>query len=190
MPALVIGLGNPGGEYAHTRHNVGWRVLDEVARQGRFGRERRDGQARVREGTIDGREVVLARPTTFMNLSGRAAVRLTTRLGVSVADVIVAYDEIDLPLGRLRLRRGGGAGGHNGVRSLIDAWRSAEFIRVRVGVGRPPEGVDAADHVLTSFDPDEREVISRAVERAAEAVVAIVGEGLEDAMNRFNRKDE
>jgi PTH1 family peptidyl-tRNA hydrolase len=190
MAQLIIGLGNPGAEYAATRHNVGWRCLDELARRGRFARERREGQARIREGTLEGFDVVLAAPKTYMNLSGRAALQLTGRFGVPVADVIVIYDEIDLPLGRLRLRRGGGAGGHNGVRSLIDSWQSADFIRVRLGVGRPPEGVDPADYVLRSFARDEREHVEAMVHSASDAVIAILREGLDTAMNLYNRRPD
>jgi PTH1 family peptidyl-tRNA hydrolase len=190
MPQLIIGLGNPGGEYAATRHNLGWRCLDELAQRGRFARERREGQSRIREGTLDGFDAVLASPRTYMNLSGRAALQLTRRYGVRVADVIVTYDEIDLPLGRLRLRRGGGAGGHNGVRSLIDSWQSPDFIRVRMGIGRPPDGVDPADYVLRGFSPDEVEHVEVMVRSAADAVIAIVREGLAAAMNLYNRKPD
>lgn len=190
MAQLIIGLGNPGAEYASTRHNVGWRCLAELERRGRFGRERREGPARIREGTLEGFDVALARPTTFMNLSGRAGLHLTRRFGVPVPDVIVIHDDIDLPLGRLRLRRGGGAGGQKGVRSLIDTWQDDGFIRVRIGVGRPPTGSDAADYVLDGFAPDERERLAAIIERAADAVVAIVREGLDVAMNVYNRKPD
>lgn len=187
MPTLVIGLGNPGSEYAATRHNVGWRVLAEVERHGRFGKERREGPSRVREGTLDGLDVVLARPTTYMNMSGRAGRHLTSRFGVEPADTIVVHDDLDLPLGRLRLRRGGSAGGQRGVKHLIDSWQTQDFVRVRVGIGRPPPGVDPVDYVLEPFDSSERERVPAIVGRAAEAVVTIVREGLEPAMNLFNR---
>ena len=188
MPALVIGLGNPGGEYARTRHNVGWMCLDELERRGRFSRERREGLARVREGSVEGFEMVLARPQTYMNLSGRAGVALTQRFGVSVEDVIVVHDDVDLPLGRIQVRRGGSAGGQKGVQSLIDSWRRKDFIRIRIGVGRPPEGMDTADHVLDPFRPEEREQLPDLLHRAADAVLAVLGEGLERAMERHNRR--
>jgi len=187
VATLVIGLGNPGGEYASTRHNVGWRTVAELERRGRFGRERREGPSKVREGSVDGLDVVLARPTTYMNLSGRAGRHLTAKLGVPPEDVIVVHDDLDLPLGRLRLRRGGSAGGQRGVRHLIDSWQTDGFIRVRIGIGRPPQGMDAADYVLEPFDGDERERVPGVISRAADAVVAIVREGLEPAMNVFNR---
>jgi PTH1 family peptidyl-tRNA hydrolase len=186
----VLGLGNPGGEYATTRHNLGWMTLEELERRGRFTRERREGPARLREGSIEGFDVVLARPQTYMNLSGRAGRHLTERLGIPVPDVVVVYDELDLPFGRLRLRRGGSAGGHNGVRSLMESWQTADFIRVRIGIGRPPEGVDPLDFILQPFTPDERAQLPAVVTRAADAVVTIVRDGLDPAMNEFNRKPD
>ena len=189
-PRLIIGLGNPGSEYADTRHNIGWRVVHELERRGRFSRERREGPSRVRQGSLNGFEVVLARPSTYMNLSGRAGLHLTRRLGVDVSDVVVVHDESDLPLGRLRLRRDGSAGGHNGVKSLIASWQTTDFIRVRVGIGRPPEGMDLADYDLSPFEPGERERIAEVVSRAADAVIAILHDGIDDAMNRFNRRPD
>ncbi|HEX6492162.1 MAG TPA: aminoacyl-tRNA hydrolase [Candidatus Dormibacteraeota bacterium] len=187
MATLVIGLGNPGGEYASTRHNVGWRTLAELERRGRFGKERREGPSKVREGSVEGFDVILARPNTYMNLSGRAGRHLTEKLGIPPEDVVVVHDDLDLPLGRLRLRRGGCAGGQRGGRHLIDSWQTDGFIRVRIGIGRPPEGMDAADYVLEPFDGDERERVPGVISRAADAVVAIVREGLDPAMNVFNR---
>ncbi|HYA00125.1 MAG TPA: aminoacyl-tRNA hydrolase [Candidatus Binatia bacterium] len=184
---LVIGLGNPGGEYAHSRHNCGWMVLDELERRGRFGRQRREGPARVREGSVEGCDLVLARPYTYMNLSGRAGVQLVRVFSVAVSEVVVVHDDVDLAFGRLRLRRGGSAGGHRGVASLIDSWRTAEFIRVRVGVGRPAPDDDTIDHVLSPFAVEERAGLPAVVRRAADATMAIVRDGLERAMSEYNR---
>jgi len=190
MVALIIGLGNPGGEYATTRHNVGWMCLAELERRGRFTRERREGQARVSEGSIEGYDIVLARPQTFMNLSGKAALPLLRRFGVPVEDLIVVHDDIDLAFGRLRLKRGGGSGGNNGVRSLVASLQSPEFMRVRVGVGRPPEGVDAIDHVLRTFPPDQRERLPAILTRAADAAMSLIRAGLEPSMTEFNRASD
>ena len=189
MATLIIGLGNRGGEYARTRHNVGWMCLDELERRGRFSRERRDGPAKVREGSLEGFDVVTARPQTYMNLSGRAGVHLTQKLGIPPSEVIVVHDDADLPLGRLRLRRGGRAGGQKGVQSLIDAWRSQDFMRVRMGIGRPAGDADLVDHVLDGFDRDERAAAQNMVLRAADAVTAIVRDGLDQAMTTFNRAE-
>jgi peptidyl-tRNA hydrolase, PTH1 family len=188
VPTLVIGLGNKGGEYRHTRHNVGWMVLDELLRRGRFGRERKEGPARVAEGTLDGFEVILARPQTYMNLSGRAANHLTTRFGIPVHDVLAVHDEVDLPLGRVQLKRGGRSAGNRGVESLIASWRNPDFLRLRVGVGRPPAGEDTADHVLDGFDREERPVMEAAIKRAADGVMLLLRDGEERAMNEINRR--
>lgn len=186
---LVIGLGNPGGEYAHTRHNMGWWCLEVLERRGRFGRERREGPARVRRGVIADAEVVLARPQTYMNLSGRAGKHLTDKLHLRPEDgVIVIHDDLDLPLGRVRLKRGGGHAGQKGVLSLIGSWRTQDFVRVRIGIGRPVAGLDPADHVLEPFAPGERGIAEEAVGRAADAVVAVISLGEEEAMNRVNRR--
>ncbi len=187
MATLVIGLGNPGGEYAHTRHNVGWACLDLLEKRGKFGRDRKEGPAKIREGSLEGFDVIVARPQTFMNLSGRAGHHLTQKFGMAPADVVVVHDDIDLPLGRLRVRIGGSAGGQKGVKSLIDSWRTQEFMRVRIGVGRPDSKEGVIDHVLERFRPDERPAIDAAVARAADAVTAIVREGLDAAMNLYNR---
>jgi len=187
VAALIIGLGNPGGEYSHTRHNCGWMVLDELESRGRFARARREGPAKVRSGSVDGWDLVLARPTTYMNLSGRAGVHLVRVLGVPVSDVVVVHDDVDIPFGRLRLRRGGSAGGNRGVRSLIESWQDPAFIRVRVGIGRPPAGEDTVDHVLDTFTPAEREDLPVILRRAADAALGIVRDGLERAMTEYNR---
>jgi peptidyl-tRNA hydrolase, PTH1 family len=187
MASLIIGLGNPGGEYARTRHNVGWMCLDELESLGRFGRERRDGPARVREGSVDGFDVVTARPRTYMNVSGRAAVHLVGKYGVPAVDLIVVHDDVDLPLGRLRLKRGGGAAGNKGVLSIADSLRTQDFLRVRIGVSRPAERDQMVDYVLDRFTPDERERLAAVLPRAAAAVMALVRDGLEIAMSEYNR---
>ena len=187
MPELVIGLGNPGGEYARTRHNVGWMVLDELERRGRFGRSHKQGLARVREGTLDGVDVVTARPTTYMNLSGRAGKQLTDHYPVAPHDVIVVHDEADFPLGKMQIKVSGRSAGHRGVQSLMDSWRTQDFVRVRIGVGRPDGSNDLVDHVLETFDREERERLPAIIDRAADAVIAIMREGPEPAMTQFNR---
>jgi PTH1 family peptidyl-tRNA hydrolase len=187
VPTLIIGLGNRGGEYARTRHNVGWMCLDELEHRGRFARERREGPSRVREGSIEGFDVVTARPQTYMNLSGRAAAHLTGKYGVSPRDVIVVHDEADFPLGKIQIRRKGSSAGHKGVQSLIDAWRTDEFVRVRIGVGRSDGDGDLVEHVLDSFTPEERDLLPGIISRVADAIVAIIRDGPDAAMTTFNR---
>jgi PTH1 family peptidyl-tRNA hydrolase len=187
VAALILGLGNPGGEYRGTRHNVGWMALDELEERGRFGRQRREGPAKVREGAIDGYDIVTARPQTYMNVSGRAAVHLLRKYGVPPEDLIVVHDDVDLPLGRIRLKRGGGAAGQKGVLSIADALRTQEFMRVRIGVSRPLQRDLMVDYVLDRFTPDERERLGVVIPRAADAVVALVRNGLDSAMSEYNR---
>lgn len=187
MATLVIGLGNPGGEYARTRHNVGWLCLDELESRGRFGRQRREGPAKVREGSLDGYDVVTARPQTYMNVSGRAAVHLLNKFGLPPEDLIVVHDDVDLPLGRLRLKRGGGAAGQKGVLSIADSLRTQEFLRVRIGVSRPVERDQMVDYVLDRFTAVERERLAAVLPRAADAVTALIRDGLESAMTEYNR---
>lgn len=190
MATLIIGLGNPGGEYARTRHNVGWMVLDELERRGRFSRERREGLSRVRVGTLGGFDTVTARPQTYMNLSGRAAAQLTQKLAVPLENVVVVHDEADFPLGKIQVRRKGSSAGHHGVQSVMDAWRTNEFVRVRIGVGRAQEDGDLVEHVLDTFTPAEREQLPGIIERASDAVMAVMRDGVDAAMTAYNRAPE
>ena len=183
---LIVGLGNPGRKYVNSRHNVGFRCIDHMAR--RWGvplRERRKS-AVLGRGDVDGHPVVLAKPRTFMNDSGSGVRYLLTRFASGPRDLVVVYDEMDLPLGKVRVRRSGSAAGHNGIRSIVDAIASQEFARIRVGIGKAPEGVDGMDHVLRSMTAEERKVIECTVETVSEAVACLLGEGIDVAMNRFN----
>jgi len=183
---LIVGLGNPGRRYRQTRHNVGWEVISRLARRARIAVDDEDGFSEVGRGSIGGTRVILARPQTYVNVSGEAVRDLRRRHRLRPQDILVVIDDLDLPLGRLRLRASGSAGGHNGLKSIIEALGTTEFPRLRVGIGRPPEGVDPADHVLTRFTSDERAVVDAALDRAAEAIETAITEGIETAMNRFN----
>lgn len=171
---VVVGLGNPGPEYQDTRHNVGQRVLDVLAKTVR-GSWRRDGATIVARGRWRGEEVRLVKPLAFMNESGPVVARALRRAEAGPADLILVYDDIDLPLGTVRLRLKGSHGGHNGVRSVIDALGTDEIKRVKVGVGRPEHKGDVPDHVLTSFAPDELPAVDAAVAEAVEKVLALLG---------------
>jgi PTH1 family peptidyl-tRNA hydrolase len=182
---LIVGLGNPGRDYEHTRHNVGFQVTEELARRYRVTlKNHAKWKARAVKIPDIGDGVLLAEPTTFMNLSGWAVRELATFHKLAPSDLLIIYDDADLPLGRLRLRPGGSAGGHNGLKSIIQELATSEFPRLRVGVGRQ-EG-ELRNHVLGRFDADEKPQIDRAVQRAADAAEVFVRESILAAMNKYN----
>lgn len=184
-PFLLLGLGNPGAEYACTRHNIGFMVVDELA--ARHGiRMERSKLALVGEGSIAGQPTVLAKPRTYMNLSGQAAQSLAARSGIPPARIAAVVDDFTLPLGRVRIRREGGTGGHNGLASMIECLGTKDFPRLRLGIGPLPPGLDPADYVLSEFLPDEAEPLKALVARAADAVEFLLEHGVEAAMNGFN----
>ncbi|MDR5683381.1 MAG: aminoacyl-tRNA hydrolase [Armatimonadota bacterium] len=183
---LVVGLGNPGRRYRGTRHNVGWDVLDVLARRWDVDVSHDEGYATVGRGVVAGRHVWLAKPWTYMNLSGVAVRELARRHRWKPHEILVIYDDMDLPVGTIRVRARGSAGGHRGMASVIEELGTSEIPRVRIGIGR--SGADAVDHVLSRFDSAEEPVIRQAVARAADAVEAILREGIEQAMDRFNRR--
>jgi len=184
---LIVGLGNPGPRYANNRHNVGFQCLDRLAQAHGLAFQRRENKALLARGKIAGVEVLLAKPQTYVNLSGQAVERLARSYQVPLEDILVIYDDMDLPLGKIRLRPRGGAGGHKGVRSIIEHLGSRDFPRLRVGIGRPPGRMDPVDYVLGDFTPEERPVIEEAYERAIAAVECWLREGIVEAMNRYNR---
>ena len=185
---LVVGLGNPGANYARTRHNVGAEVVDILA--SRHGGRLRPGkcQAVSDEVRIAGKRIALAFPTTFMNESGRSVQLLVKRHGVDdPAHLLVAHDELDLEPGALRVKLGGGLAGHNGLRSIRDHLHTVDFVRVRIGVGKPPNKERGADHVLHRVPKAERELLDVIVQRAADAVERIIGDGVDAAMQVYNQ---
>ena len=184
---LVVGLGNPGARYGGTRHNAGFLVVQELVRRHKLAVKNRKPAA-VWEARIRGADVTLAQPKTYMNLSGRAVASLRRAYNIrDLASLLVVYDDLDLPLGTLRLRDGGGSGGHNGMRSIIEALGMETFSRLRIGIGRPPPGMDPVDYVLTRFGAEERALIERSVSVGADAVECWIEYGPSEAMNRFNR---
>ncbi|WP_030515225.1 aminoacyl-tRNA hydrolase [Nocardia sp. NRRL WC-3656] len=186
-PALVVGLGNPGPEYERTRHNAGFLVADVLAERigGRFTVHKKSG-ADLFEARLDGRKILLAKPRTYMNLSGRPVAALARFFSVPPTDVIVVHDELDLPFGSIRLKRGGGEGGHNGLRSISNALSTKDYLRVRFGVGRPPGRQDPADFVLKPFSAPERKEVPVLVEQTADAVELLLRVGLETAQNQLH----
>ena len=187
---LVVGLGNPGPQYRDTRHNVGFVVADELARRWHVDGWREQQKALVAKVRVGAEAVLLAKPMTFMNLSGESVAGLSSFYKVEPADVLVVVDEVALPLGRLRARREGSAGGHNGLKSMIASLGTMAFPRLRIGVGRGDKRRDLADHVLARFEPEERSVIEDAIARAADAAELFIADGVSAAMNRYNRKDD
>jgi PTH1 family peptidyl-tRNA hydrolase len=186
-PALVVGLGNPGPEYAETRHNVGVRVVELLAPRvggGRFAKHK--ANADVLEGRLDGRRAVLAIPRTYMNVSGGPVAGLLRYYGVAPSDLVVVHDDLDLGFGVVRLKQGGGESGHNGLRSISGSIGTKDYLRVRFGIGRPPGRQDPADFVLKRFSGAERKELEFAVDLAADAAEALLREGLEPAQNRFH----
>ena len=183
---IIVGLGNPGNRYSHTRHNVGFRCIDLMARRWGISLSERRAKAVLGRGHHLGQEVVLAKPRTFMNNSGEGVSYLLTRFGAKPADLVVVYDEMDLPVGRMRIRPGGSPAGHNGIRSIINELRTSDFARIRVGIGHPEAHGGQVSHVLNRFSEEEAPEIAQVVQRVAEAVDCLLEENITVAMNRFN----
>ncbi len=182
---LIVGLGNPGREYQGTRHNVGFLVLDELARRLGASGDRRAHRAVLTDAVVAGQKVLLAKPQTYMNLSGQSVAEIVRYYKIETDELLVVYDDLDLAFGRIRIRPGGSAGGHNGVRSLIQALGTQEIPRLRVGIGRP-SGRRAIGHVLSGWTGEEREALGQVVGDATDAVECILEKGLLGAMNEFN----
>ena len=188
QPWLIVGLGNPGAQYERTRHNIGQLVVDELARRTSAVFKSHKTNARVAEGRIvpGGPRLVMAKPNTFMNVSGGPVAQLMRFYSLQPERLIVVHDELDIPFDTIKLKSGGGHGGHNGVRDIASALRSADFTRVRVGVGRPPGRTDAADHVLSPFTSEQRQVLPSLISDAADAVELVTTDGLLVAQQRFH----
>ena len=182
----MVGLGNPEPKYARTRHNVGFWCVDRIASDYTIDVSRRHRTARIGDGVVEGKSVVLAKPRTYVNRSGEAVRYLLARYRVPPEVVLVVYDDIALPPGKIRLRPNGSGGGHNGMKSIIDALGTQEFPRLRVGVGRPQDGGDQIGHVLGSLSESEQQLVDTSVACVSKAVAALLEDGMERTMNRFN----
>ena len=191
---LIVGLGNPGRSYAHNRHNIGFICLNRFARMQGIRFDKKQGQARIGVGEAAGSGVVVARPQTYMNLSGQSVSRLVKRFNITLNNLLVIHDDLDLPLGKIRIRQGGGSGGHKGVDSIITWLGSQDFLRLRVGIGRPAitpgsteiSEADIIAYVLSDFTPGEKQTIARVIPMVSEAILCLLTEGLMAAMNRYN----
>jgi len=185
---ILVGLGNPGAKYERTRHNAGFMVIDGLARELGVDLSQKKHYALVGRGRIEGEETVLAEPQTYMNESGRSVGALLRAAYADISDLIIVHDELDLPLGTVRVKIGGGHGGHNGLRSIIEHAGSPDFIRVRIGIGRPLPNGDVADYVLSPFPAGESQALPDILARAREAIKAILREGPTRAMNSVHQK--
>ena len=183
---LVVGLGNPGREYENTRHNLGFRIAEESATRLGIKTFKEKHRSFVGDGEIGGRKVIIAEPQTFMNLSGEAVKEILSWYKIPPDHLIVAYDDLDLELGELRIRGKGSAGGHKGLESVIAHVGESDFIRVRIGIGRPSYEIDPSAYVLQNIPPSERPILDKAVINAADAIYSIITDGLDPAMNKFN----
>lgn len=186
---IIVGLGNPGRDYENTRHNIGFDVIDRLADQENIGVLEKKHKAIIGKGVIAGEKCILAKPQTFMNLSGESVRALLDYYKVDeTTNLIVVSDDVSLDVGQLRIRKKGSAGGHNGLKNIIANLGHDTFMRVKMGVGEKPKGWDLADYVLGYFPPRERKVMEEAAERAADAIRMMIAEDADTAMNEFNRK--
>ena len=186
---LIVGLGNPGSQYQFSKHNMGFLVLDKLAQQQNISLSQGKFDARFGKGKIGEAAVLLAKPQTFMNLSGVAVRKLTEYFKTNLEDLIVIHDDLDLSFKTIRLKTGGGCGGHKGLISIIDRLGGAEFIRVRLGIGKPPHGTMVEEYVLGCFSEEEMEILPQVTSRACDAVVEVISSGIQMAMNKFNVKE-
>lgn len=184
---LIAGLGNPGRQYEYTRHNAGFMAVDRLAADHGMLIQRRKFEALYEKGRVEGREVIIAKPQTFMNLSGPCLRSLADFFRIRREALIVVHDDIDIAFERLKINERGGDGGHKGIRSIINAFGGEQFVRVRMGVGRPGNGGDAAEHVLHEFSPDEKNLLGGILQRTCEAIETILTMGTQEGMNRYNR---
>jgi len=181
---LIVGLGNPGIEYSHTRHNVGFNVIDLLAEKYNIKINRIKFKGSIGEGSINGEKVILLKPSTYMNLSGESVIEASNFYKIPKENIIVLYDDISLEIGRLRVRPEGSAGGHNGIKNIIQHLSSDVFPRIKVGVGQPKG--DLVRHVLGNFSKEEREILNQVFHNAVQAAVSIVSDGVTEAMNKYN----
>jgi PTH1 family peptidyl-tRNA hydrolase len=187
-PFLVVGLGNPGRQYKNTRHNAGFLVVDRLAERLGVQFSRLQFRALVVDGRYQDRKIILAKPQTYMNESGQAVGSLVRFYKITQDNIVVVHDDVDLPFGALRLRPAGGSGGQKGMGSIIERLGTQEFPRLRVGIGRPPGQMLAAAYVLQEFDRDEKQELPGLIDRAVDALLSVVTNGLEKAMNQYNAK--
>ena len=185
---IIVGLGNPGIPYRMTRHNIGFQIIDRLAKINHIPIRTKRFKSLYGTGWIESQQVILAKPMTFMNHSGEAVKKVADFFHLGMEDLIVVHDDLDLAFGRLRFKRRGGDGGHQGIRSIIERMGGNSFLRLKVGIGRPPQGMDPAEYVLETFDKAEQSCLNQILSHSAESIRVMVLEGLEKAMNQFQKK--
>lgn len=185
---IIAGLGNPGREYAPTRHNVGFDVIDVLAEKYNIRMNKLKFKGVTGEGTIDGKKVLLLKPSTYMNNSGLSIREAVSFYKIEMKDLLIIYDDIDIDFGTIRIRKKGSAGSHNGMKSIIYHLTDDSFPRIKIGIGKKPEGYDLADFVLSKFSQDERKIIDETIRKASDATEAFVKDGIDNCMNNFNTK--
>ncbi len=191
---LIVGLGNPGRKYANNRHNIGFICLSHFARTQGIRFDKKRGRARIGMGEVAGNKVVVAKPQTYMNLSGQSVSRLVRKFNINLNDLLVIHDDLDLPLGKIRIRQSGGSSGHKGIDSIISCLESQDFIRIRVGIGRPTKNEGSTEisddeiiaYVLSDFTAEQKQTIDQVIPRVSEAILCLLTEGLTAAMNGYN----
>jgi PTH1 family peptidyl-tRNA hydrolase len=189
---LIAGLGNPGNIYSHNRHNIGFMCISHLAREIGAHFDKKEGLARTAHAQIEGQQIILARPQTYMNASGEAIKKLMEKYHLTLDDIIVIHDDMDFKPGQIRIRKGGSSAGHNGIASIIHETGGSDFIRIRVGIGHPGDNANnndmvVRDYVLSDFNADEAKIISEVIPQVSQAIITLLNEGLDAAMNRFNR---
>lgn len=185
---LVVGLGNPGDEYSLSRHNIGFIVVDELAKKLNVGLKKKGFRGLFTEATLDQKKLILLKPHTYMNRSGTAVKEAVDYFNISIGDVIVVQDEIDLPVGSLLIKSGGGSAGHKGIESIMNSLGDKGFIRLRIGVGKPDNKPEVTNYVLSKLRSHEREEILKIIQRAVEAIIEVIQNGVQSTMNKFNKR--
>jgi PTH1 family peptidyl-tRNA hydrolase len=187
---LIVGLGNPGDSYVRNRHNIGFMCINHLARSYNIRLNKKEGQARTGSGEVSGKQVILAKPQTFMNRSGQAVSHLVRKYQVTRDRLIVIHDDLDLPPGKIRIRQGGSSAGHRGIMSITDSLGGRDFTRIRIGIGRPDatedKDAEVVDYVLGNLTPEEKKTVTEVLPRVSEIISSLLTEGLEVTMNRFN----
>ena len=185
---IIVGLGNPGIPYRMTRHNIGFQIIDRLAKINHIPIRTKRFKSLYGTGWVESQQVILAKPMTFMNHSGEAVKKAADFFHLGMEDLIVVHDDLDLAFGRIRFKRRGGDGGHQGIRSIIERMGGNSFLRLKVGIGRPPQGMDPAEYVLEAFDKAEQSHLNQILSHSAESIKVMILEGLEKAMNQFQKK--